>query len=80
MAFQSHTVNQLDIFSNCCLYIYIYVCMCVCALEMPGACGLRPCARTHFKKGLVSYSSGLGDGEQIPSYYVATGNPMTFKC
>ena len=36
-------------------------------LEMPGACGLRPCAWPHPKKGLVPYSSGWWDGEQITS-------------
>ena len=36
-------------------------------LEMPGACGQRPCAWTHPKKGLVPYSSGWWDGGQIPS-------------
>ncbi len=36
-------------------------------LEMPGACGLRPCAWPHPKKGLVPYSSGWWDGGQIPS-------------
>ena len=29
-------------------------------LEMPDACGLRPCHRTHLKKGLVLYLSGVG--------------------
>ena len=36
-------------------------------LEIPGACGLRPCAWSHPKKGLVPYSSGWWDGGQIPS-------------
>ena len=35
-------------------------------LEMLGACGLRPCAQTHLKKGLVLHSSGWWDGGQIP--------------
>ena len=39
-------------------------------LEMPGACGLRPCAWPHPKKGLVPYSSGWWDGGQIPSIYI----------
>ena len=39
-------------------------------LEMPGACGLRPCAWPHPKKGLVPYSSGWWDGGQIPSVFL----------
>ena len=35
-------------------------------LEMPGACGLGPCAWPHPKKSLVLYSSGWWDGGQIP--------------
>ena len=33
---------------------------------MSGVSGLRPCARTHLKKGLLPYSSGLWDRRQIP--------------
>ena len=33
---------------------------------MLGASGLRPCARTHLKKGLVPHSSGWWDRGQIP--------------
>ena len=36
-------------------------------LEMPGACGLRPCAWIHLKKGFVQYSSGWWVVGQIPS-------------
>ena len=36
-------------------------------LEMPGACGLRPSARNHLKKGLVPYSSASRDGGQMPA-------------
>ena len=36
-------------------------------LEMPGACGIRPCTWPHPKKGLVPNSSGWWDGGQIPS-------------
>ena len=42
-------------------------------LEMPGACELQPCARTHLKKGLVPHSSGWWDGGQIPSSLVFIG-------
>ena len=34
-------------------------------LELPGASRLRPCTRTHLKKGLVPHSSGWWDGRQI---------------
>ena len=33
---------------------------------MPGACGLRPCARTHHKKGLVPHLPVGWGGQQIP--------------
>ena len=33
---------------------------------MPGACGLRPCARTHHKKGLVPHLPVGWSGQQIP--------------
>ena len=32
---------------------------------MPGACGLRPCARTHHKKGLVPHLPVGWGGQQI---------------
>ena len=34
--------------------------------EMPGACGLRPCARTHHKKGLVPHLPVGWGGQQTP--------------
>ena len=33
---------------------------------MPGTCGLRPCARTHHKKGLVPHLPFGWGGQQIP--------------
>ena len=35
-------------------------------LGMPGACGLRPCARTHLKKGLVPYLHVRWSEQQLP--------------
>ena len=35
-------------------------------LGMPDASGLRPCAQTHLKKGLVPYLPVWWDGQQIP--------------
>ena len=35
-------------------------------LEMPGACGLRPCARAHLKKGLVPHLPVRWGEQQIP--------------
>ena len=34
--------------------------------EMPGACGLRPCARTHRKKGLMPHLPVRWGVQQIP--------------
>ena len=36
-------------------------------LEPAGGSRLRPCARTHLKKGLVPHSSVWWNGQQIPS-------------
>ena len=46
-------------------------------LEMPSACGLRPCAWIHPKNDLVPYLSGWWDGGQIPSTIKLTGRSIS---
>ena len=38
---------------------------------MPGACGLRPCAQTHHKKGLVPHLPVGWGGQQIPQITIS---------
>ena len=37
--------------------------------EMPGACGLRPCARTHQKRPCATLSRSVGRGTNTAAYY-----------